>query len=120
MKAARLALSNEPVLITSVVSAALSLLVALGIGGLTDDQASAIIALITGLFGVVAALAVRPVSPIAFTTLVTVTVDLLAAFHFDVAPAVTASVNALVIAVLNLLARGHVTPVTRTAVDLAA
>lgn len=120
MKALRLTLGNEPVLITSVISAGLSLLVALGIGGLSDDQASAIIAVITAVFGVVAAMAVRPISPVAFTTLVTVTVDLLAAFHFHVDPGVTAAMNTLVIAVLNLMTRGHVTPVTRTSVDLAA
>lgn len=104
--------SGEPVLITSVVSAVLSLIVTLNVG-LTTDQAGAITAAITAVFAAIAAALARPIAPTAFTGLVAVGADLLAAFHFHVDPSVVGSVNGLVLAVLMLITRGHVTPVAR-------
>jgi hypothetical protein len=100
---------NEPAVITAVISAALSLVVTLGVG-LSGDQAGAWVAVISGVFAVVAAWHTRPVAPAVFTGLVQVTAALLAAYHFNVAPATVGAINVFVIAVLTLLTRGQVSP----------
>lgn len=110
---------REPALVLGAISAALSLAVTLGIG-LTADQAGAWTAVIAGVFAVITALATRPIAPAAFTGLVTVVATLLAAYHFDVSAGTVAAVNGTVLAVLTLLTRGQVSPVSRESVDLAA
>jgi hypothetical protein len=103
-------LGREPALIVGAVSAALSLVVTLGVG-LTSDEAGAITAVVTGVFGVVTAVLTRPIAPAAFTTLVTVAADLLAAYHYQVSAGTVAAVNTTVLAVLTLVTRGQVSPV---------
>lgn len=101
---------REPALYIGVVSAALSLVVALNVGSLTSDQAALIVAAITAVGGVITAIATRPIAPAAFTALVTAGAALLAGFHFNVSPGAVAAVNGLVLAVLTLLTRGQVAP----------
>lgn len=105
---------REPALIVGALSAALSLVVTLGVG-LTANQAGAWTAVISGVFAVVTAVMTRPVAPAAFTGLVTVVADLLAAYHFDVSAGTVAAINTTVIAVLTLLTRGQVSPATASA-----
>lgn len=105
---------REPALIIGALSAALSLVVTLGVG-LTSDQAGGWVAVISGLFAVVAAWHTRPVAPAVFTGLVTVTAALLASYHFHVAPGTVGAVNTVVIAGLTLLTRGQVSPTTTKA-----
>lgn len=100
---------REPALYLGVVSAALSLAVTLGVG-LTADQAGAWTAVISGVFAAVTAAVTRPIAPAAFTGLVTVTADLLGAYHYQVSAGTVAAVNTAVLAVLTLLTRGQVSP----------
>jgi len=100
---------REPALWISVISGALSLVVSLGVG-LDAEEAAAWVAVITAVFGVATAILTRPIAPAAFTTLVTVTADLLAAYHFDVSAGTVAAVNGFVLAVLTLLTRAQVSP----------
>ena len=109
---------REPALIIGAISAALSLLVTLGIG-LTADQAGAWTAVISGVFSVITAITTRPIAPAAFTGLVTVAATLLAAYHFDVSAGTVAAVNGTVLAVLTLLTRGQVSPATVSAPKVA-
>jgi lipopolysaccharide export LptBFGC system permease protein LptF len=102
-------LGREPALITGALSAALSLVVTLGVG-LSVNQAGAWTAVISGVFAVVTAVTTRPIAPAAFTGLVTVAADLLAGYHFDVSAGTVAAVNGTVLAVLTLLTRGQVSP----------
>lgn len=102
---------TEPALIVGAVSAALSVVVTLGIG-LSTDQAGAWTAIISGVFAVVTAVTTRPVAPAAFTGLVTVAAALLGAYHFHVAPGTVVAINGLVIAVLAVVTRGQVSPTT--------
>lgn len=102
---------REPALIVAVVSAALSLVVTLGVG-LSANQAGAVTAVVSAVFGVVTAVLTRPVAPAAFTTLVTVAADLLGAYHFDVSAGTVAAINTTVLAALTLLTRGQVSPAT--------
>jgi hypothetical protein len=112
-------LTGEPALILGFISAAVSLIVALNIG-MTAAQGGLWLALITAVFGVVAAVLVRPIAPAAFTTLVTAVGDLLLGYHYHVDPGVLAAVNGFVLSVLTLLTRHQVTPVSRADVNLAA
>lgn len=100
---------REPALWISVISGALSLVVSLSVG-LDAEEAAGWVAVITALFGVATAILTRPIAPAAFTTLVTVTADLLAAYHFDVSAGTVAAVNGFVLAVLTLLTRAQVSP----------
>ncbi len=102
----------EPALYIGLVSSGLSLLVALRFHGLTADQATLIVAAITAVGGAVTAATTRPVAPAAFTAVVVAGADLLAGFHFNVSPGVVGALNGVVLALLTLLARGQVTPVT--------
>lgn len=112
-------LSGEPQLVLGVISAAVSLVVALNVG-LTASQGGLWIAVITAFFGVVAAFLVRPVAPAAFTTLITAVGDLLLGYHFHVDPGVLAAVNGFVLSVLTLSTRHQVTPVGRADLTTAA
>jgi hypothetical protein len=100
---------REPALWISVISGALSLVVSLGVG-LDATEAAAWVAVITAVFGAITAALTRPIAPAAFTALVTVTADLLAAYHFDVSAGTVAAVNGFVLAVLTLLTRAQVSP----------
>lgn len=101
----------EPALIIGAISAALSLVVTLGLG-LSTDQAGAWVAVISGVFAVVTAVMTRPIAPAAFTGLVTVAAALLSAYHFNANPGTVAAINVVVLAVLSLLTRGQVSPTT--------
>ncbi len=101
---------REPALFIGAISAALSLAVTLGVG-LTANQAGGWTAVISGASAAVTAVATRPIAPAAFTGLVTVSADLLSAYHYDLSASTVAAVNGTVIAVLTLLTRGQVSPV---------
>lgn len=109
----------EPALIIGAISAALSLVVTLGLG-LTTDQAGAWVAVISGVFAVVTAVMTRPIAPAAFTGLVTVAAALLSAYHFNANPGTVAAINVVVLAVLSLLTRGQVSPTTAKAPQAVA
>lgn len=117
--APRTGVTGEPALILGVISAAVSLIVALNIG-LTAAQGGLWIAVVTAVFGLATALFVRPVSPAAFTAVITAVGDLLLGYHFHVDPGVLAMVNGFVLSVLTLVTRHQVTPVSRANLDLAA
>lgn len=110
--------SSEPALITGFLSSLLGLAVTLGIGGMTPDQAGAITAAVSAVFAAVAAAMVRPIAPAAFTGLVAVLADLSAAYGFHVTAGTVGAVNALVMSVLMLITRGHVTPTASTKTNL--
>lgn len=102
-------MKDEPTLILQFISAALSLVVALGFG-LSSDQAALIVAAITAVFGAVNAFMVRPIAPAAFTALVGAVAALAAGFGFHLSDGVIAAINGLVITALALLTRHQVTP----------
>jgi hypothetical protein len=100
---------REPTLVLQFVSAALSLVVALGFG-LSSEQAALIVAAITAAFGVINAVAVRPIAPAAFTALVGAVAALVAGFGFHLSDGLIAGINGLVLAGLAFLVRAQVTP----------
>lgn len=102
----------EPAVILNALSAVLGLVVTLNVG-MTGEQAGLIVGLGGAVITAIAAAMTRPIAPQAFTALVAAVASLLAAYHFDVSPAVVGSVNGLVLAVLTLLVRHQVTPVAK-------
>ena len=101
---------REPALWLNGLSAALGLLVTFNLGGLTDEQAGWIVAVVTAVLGAVAAALTRPVAVQAFTALTATVASCVAAFGFDVAPTYTAGVNAAILSVLMFVTRGQVSP----------
>lgn len=100
---------REPALIISTVSAVLSLVVTFNIG-MTGEQAGVIVAVISASFGAIAAAMTRPIAPTAFTAVVAAGAALLAAYGLNVSAETVGAVNAVVLSVLALLARGQVSP----------
>lgn len=100
---------REPTLVLQFVSASLSLVVALGFG-LTSAQAALSVAAISAVFGVVNALAVRPIAPAAFTGLIGAVAALVAGFGFHLSDGLIAAVTGLVLTGLAFLTRAQVTP----------
>lgn len=100
---------REPALIVSTISAVLSLIVTFNVG-LSGEQAGATVAIISALFGAVAAAATRPIAPAAFTAVVAAGAALLAAYGLNVSAETVGATNAVVLAVLALLTRGQVSP----------
>lgn len=100
---------REPALIISTISAVLSLIVTFNVG-MSGEQAGAIVAVISAAFGAITAAATRPIAPSAFTAVVAAGAALLAAYGLDVSAETVGATNAVVLAVLALLARGQVSP----------
>lgn len=101
---------REPTLVLQSLSAVLAIFVAIGVPGLTDEQATLIIAVIAGALGVVNAVMVRPIAPAAFVGLIGAGAALLAGYGLEVSQEVVGSISAAVVTVLALLTRGQVTP----------
>lgn len=104
--------TSEPVLALKALAALLGVVVATQRFGLTAAHADAIIAAVTAVLGAVAAWRVRPVAPVVFTTALTALADLFAAFGMHWSVTLVAAVNGLMLAVLAMLTRAQVSPVS--------
>lgn len=102
---------REPTLILQAVSALLSIFVAVGMPGLTAEQAALVVAAISAVFGVVNALAVKPVAPAAFIGLVGAVAALVTGYGLEVSQELVGAISASVVTILALLTRVQVTPV---------
>lgn len=102
---------REPSLWISLIGTILSLVAGFGMDWLTPEQAALVVVVLNAVLAAVNALAVRPVSPVAFTYLVGSVAALVAAYGIEVSQSVVGSINAAVLALLGLLLRGNVTPV---------
>lgn len=109
---------REPVEILSIVQAALLVGVALSVPHLTEAAVPLIVAVLGAVFGAAQAVLVRPVTPAAFTAVVTTVAPLLAYYGLELDAALVASINALIVALLAHPTRSQVSPVARH--DLAA
>jgi dipeptide/tripeptide permease len=113
MNGPKVNLGTEPTLIINVVAAALALLVTFQWDGLSQENAGAIVAVITAVAAAVNAFAVRPIAPAVFTGVVGAVVALLATYGFNVPAETVAAINGLVITALALIFRAQVTPVAK-------
>jgi len=104
-------IKTEPVLITGLVQSLLALLVGLGFS-LTAGQTGALEAGTTAVLALVAAVSVRPFPVAALTGALSAVATVLIAFGVPhISTGAVSSLNAVVVAVLGLVLRGHVTPV---------
>lgn len=110
---------REPTLIISTVAALLGLLVTFNLHWLNAGQAALIVALFNAILGAWNALKVRPIAPAAFTYLVGTAAVLAAAYGLHVSEQTVGAVNGVVLAVLALLTRAQVTPISTPAQVLA-
>ncbi len=109
-------LLREPTLILQTVSALLGLAVAIGVFGLTGEQAGLLLAVTSAVLAAANAVVVRPIAPAAFTGLVAAVAAAAAGFGFEADAATVGAVQALVVAGLALITREQVTPATGPAV----
>lgn len=112
-------LGREPTLWIAVISQVVILLGTFGFHLLSGQQAALIVVAINAVFAAVNALAVRPISPVAFTYAVGSIVSVAGAYGLNLSIETVAGINALTIGVLALLSRGQVSPV-ETAVTNAS
>lgn len=112
-------LGREPTLWIAVISQVVILLGTFGFHLLSGQQAALIVVAINAVFAAVNALAVRPISPVAFTYAVGSIVAVAGAYGLNLSIETVAGINALTIGVLALLSRGQVSPV-ETAVTNAS
>ena len=102
-------LGYEPALIVSALSAGLSLIVTFNVG-MSGEEAGAIVAIVSAVFGAIAAALTRPIAPSAFTAVVAAGAALLTAYGLNVSAETVGATNAAVLAVLALVTRGQVSP----------
>lgn len=93
------------------ITAVLDWLVGFGWSALNAEQASWIVAGISAVAGVVAALKTRPIAPGAFTYAIGVGASLLGAYGLHLDQGKVATFSAAFVAVLSFVMRGHVAPV---------
>lgn len=101
---------REPTLAIGTLSSGLSVLVGFNFDWLTARQAALIVVVLNAILGAVNAVAVRPISPAAFTYLVASLAALCGAYGLHFSQSNVGAVNGLVISVLMFLTRGQVTP----------
>lgn len=107
-----MSLKREPTLIIASIASILSLVAGFGLDFLSTEQAGLISAALTALLGVWNSLRVRPVAPTAWTYAAGVIATLLATYGLDISQEQVSLVNATILAILALILRGDVTPVT--------
>jgi hypothetical protein len=103
---------REPTLWLQAISGALAFLVTFGWDRLSAEAAGAIVAVLAAAFGVANALTVRPVAPVVFNTLITTGAALLATYGLDFSQERIGQFQLAVVALMTLLTRVQVTPVT--------
>jgi hypothetical protein len=105
---------REPALWVGTIATALSLGTAVGVPGLSQYQVAALVVAINAVAFGITAWQVRPIAPSLFTNVVGALFAVGTAYGFSVTSETVGGVNALVIAVLSLIMRGHVSPTGAT------
>lgn len=105
---------REPALWVGTISTALSLGTAVGVPGLSQYQVAALVVALNAIAFGVTAWQVRPVAPALFTNVIGALFAVGVAYGFSVTSETVGGVNALAIAVLSLIMRGHVSPTGAT------
>lgn len=101
---------REPTLWISVVSSLILLVSTYGLDLLNPDQATLIVVAINALAAAVNAWTVRPISPTTFTYAVGAILAVATSYGLNFTPEQIVAVNATIVPVLALLARGQVSP----------
>jgi len=104
-------LQREPALLVGVLAAVLNVLVGFGVGELSNEQATLIVAFVNAVAGAVIAWRTRPVAPGVFLLVVSAGAALAAGFGLEFSQEQVAAVGALVVSVLAIINREQVSPV---------
>ncbi len=118
MNPIKLIVGREPTLWIAVLNAVVLFVGTFGLHWITGDQAVLIVAAINAIFGVINALAVRPIPPAVFTYAVGAILAVFASYGLSLTPDQVVGLNALVIPILALITRNQVGPL-ETAVSKA-
>jgi len=102
---------REPALWINVITAALSMLVTFGFGGLDDNKATAIVAVLNAGAGVFVAWHTRPIALGLFNGFISAVAVMVAGFGLDFSQQQVGAVQLIAATVLTLIARGQITPV---------
>lgn len=102
---------REPALWIAVIAAALSLAVTFKLPGLGAGNATAIVAVLNAGAAIVMAWQTRPIAPSLYTGFFTTLAVLAAGYGLHVTQEQLGAVELVVVSVLTLVARGHITPV---------
>lgn len=113
-------LGRSPTLWIGLIVATISFAGTLGFRLLSEDQAGLWIALVNAAGAAVLALTVRPISPAAFTYLISAGVALAAGYGFNVTDAQVNALNGGIIAVLTLWTYGQVSPIETAVTESSA
>jgi hypothetical protein len=98
----------EPKLVLSIVAAIVNVVVVLNVG-LTSDQAGLLVAAISAVAALFAALRVRPIAPGVFTAAFTALAAVASSFGLHLPPAMVGAVTSLVLVALSAIFRQQVT-----------
>lgn len=101
---------REPALWIGTLSSVLSLGTAVGVPGLSVYQVAALVVALNAVAAIVTAWQVRPVSPAIYTNALGAAAAVGVAYGFDVPSETVGAANFVVLAVLSLIMRGHVSP----------
>lgn len=101
---------REPALWINTLAMALSLFISFGVPGLDDGRATAIVTFVTAGAAAWQAWHTRPVAPTLFNGVITSAAVLLTGFGLDFSQQQVGMVQAFVMTVLTLIARGQITP----------
>ncbi len=101
---------REPTLYISVVSSLILLVGTYGFGWLNAGQATLIVVAVNAIAAAINAYTVRPISPTTFTYAVGSIIAVAASYGLNFTPEQVVAVNATIVPVLALLARGQVSP----------
>lgn len=101
---------REPTLVLQTVSALLTFVVTFGFDWLSAEQAGLAVAVLAAVFGLINALAVRPVPPALFFGLVTTGAALLSTYGLDFSQERIGALQMVLVALVTFLTRQQVTP----------
>lgn len=101
---------REPALWINVIAAVLSMFVTFQMSGLSDSQATNIVAALTAAAGVITAIKTRPWSVSLFTGFISSAAVLAAGYGLDFSQQQIGAVQLIAATILTLLARGQIEP----------
>lgn len=101
---------REPTLWISVISSLILLVGTYGLKLLNPDQATLIVVAINAIAAAINAWTVRPISPVTFTYAIGAILAVAGSYGLSFTPEQIVAINATIVPVLALLARGQVSP----------
>lgn len=106
----KLILGREPALWMAALQALLAIAVGFHWDGLNAEQAALWLSATNAIIGIVMAWTTRPLAPTVFTNAFSIVATLTAAYGLDLGQELVGSINAAIVAIVILIARGEISP----------